>query len=155
MRSIHLLQKPFYCSFIIPLLMHNKNRFSTDCTLPRSSALLLNYVLAGTHGSHTAHTRLIHGSNIRFVQTSTRLKPAAYARLSTLTATGLNGSVRLYATTYNKRWRYTCFYVLKHSCFYVNISTTSGIVKVMFNTLKNNVTINYTKKQNTFIQFIY
>ena len=60
LRSIHLLQKPFYCSFIIPLLMHNKNRFSTDCTLPRSSALLLSYVQAGIHGLHTAHTRLQH-----------------------------------------------------------------------------------------------
>ena len=63
LRSIHLLQKPFYCSFIIPLLMHNKNRFSTDCTLPRASALLLNYVLASTHGSHTAHTLPTHGSH--------------------------------------------------------------------------------------------
>ena len=140
LRSIHLLQKPFYCSLIIPLLMHNKNRFSSDCTLPRSSALLLSYVLAGPHGSHTAHTRLTHGSHTAPTYALFRQAPAQNrlhtARLSTLTASGLNGSVRLYAITYNKRWRYTYFYVLKHLCFYVNISTAFGIVKVMFNPLK-------------------
>ena len=116
LRSIHLLQKPFYCSFIIPLLMHNKNRFSTDCTLPRSSALLLSYVQAGIHGSHTAPTYAL----FRQASAQDRLHTA---RLSSLTASGLNGSVRLYAITYNNRWRYTYFYVLKHLCFYINIST--------------------------------
>ena len=46
--------------FFIPLIVPNKNWFSSICSLPRSSALPLSYVQAGIHGSHTAHTRLQH-----------------------------------------------------------------------------------------------
>ena len=127
--SIPLLQKPFYWSLFIPLIVPNKNRFSSVCSLPRSSALPPSYVQAGIHGSHTAQAY----TSFRQTSAQDRLHTA---RLSTLTASGLNGSVRLYAINYNKRWRYTYFYVLKHLCFYVNISTTFGIVKVMFNPLK-------------------
>ena len=46
----------FYWSYFTPLRVTNKNRFSSVCTLPRSSALLLSYVQA----AYTAHTRLQH-----------------------------------------------------------------------------------------------
>ena len=114
--SIPLLQKPFYWSLFIPLIVPNKNRFSSVCTLPRSSALLPSYVQAGIHGSYTAPAY----ASFRQASAQDRLHTA---RLSTLTASGLNGSLRLYAINYNKRWRYTYFYVLKHLCFYINIST--------------------------------
>ena len=109
-------RSPFIDHFFIPLIVPNKNRFSSVCTLPRSSALLPSYVQAGIHGSHTAPAY----TSFRQTSAQDRLHTA---RLSTLTASGLNGSVRLYAINYNKRWRYTYFYVLKHLCFYINIST--------------------------------
>ena len=53
--------------------------------------------------AYTAHTRLIHGSSVRFAQASIRSDRLHTARLGTLTASGLNGSVRLYTINYKQK----------------------------------------------------
>ena len=122
-------RSPFIDHFFIPLIVPNKNRFSSVCTLPRSSALLPSYVQAGIHGSHTAPAY----TSFRQTSAQDRLHTA---RLSTLTASGLNGSVRLYAINYKQKMAFHQFLRTKTFMFLHKYFHCIGIVKVMFNPLK-------------------
>ena len=141
--SIPLLQKPFYWSLFIPLIVPNKNRFSSVCSLPRSSALLPSYMQAG-----------IHGSSVRFAQASVRSDRLHTARLGTLTASGLNGSVRLYTINYKQKMALHLLLRTETFMFLHKYFHCIGIVKVMFNPLKTMWQLLTQKSKNTFVQFI-
>ena len=118
-------RSPFIDHFFIPLIVPNKNRFLSVCSLPRSSAFLPSYMQAG-----------IHGSSVRFAQASIRSDRLHTARLGTLTASGLNGSVRLYAINYKQKMAFHQFLRTKTFMFLHKYFHCIGIVKVMFNPLK-------------------
>ena len=114
--SIPLLQKPFYWSLFIPLIVPNKNRFSSVCSLPRSSALLPSYMQAGIHGSYTAPAY----ASLRQASAQTDCIQLAWVHWQLLASMAHKDCM---LSTTNKRWRSTNFYVQKHLCFYINIST--------------------------------
>ena len=119
--SIPLLQKPFYWSHFIPLIVPNKNRFSSVCSY---AVFLLKRVCRVTVHSDPALYRLAYTAqayaSLRQASAQTDCIQLAWVHWQLLASMAQWDCMQ---STTNTRWRYTHFYVLKHLCFYINIST--------------------------------
>ena len=130
-----------FCWSLLLQTVPNKNLFSMirNCQqlqLKRVCRVTVHSYPAICRLAYTAHTRLIHGSNVRFAQASIRSDRLHTARLGTLTASGLNGSVRLYAINYKQKMAFHQLLRTKTFMFLHKYFHCIGIVKVMFNPLK-------------------
>ena len=99
------LIKPFIYWSLLLLTVPNKNRFSPVCSdavflLKRVCRVAMHTDPAQCRRAYTAHTRLQAYASLR--QASAQPN-CITARLGTLTASGLNGSVRLYTINYKQK----------------------------------------------------
>ena len=131
--SFPLLQKPFFIDHILPPwewpIKTGFHQFVL-CRVPVHSYSAMCRL------AYTAHTRLTHGSNIRFVQASIRSRPTAYSSPEYIDSFW---SQWLSETVCNQLQQKMALHLLLRTetfMFLHKYFHCIGIVKVMFNPLK-------------------